>query len=356
MRGVVSASREWLQTRDYSTSSFMTTRVVQSTAFDDHFVGSAHPESPQRLQSIAQLLQRAPIAGLELVKPAPASRGALLQVHTAAHVDAMLALSGHAAQLDEDTALCPKSIDVALLAAGAAVQLVDDVWNGRAANGFALVRPPGHHAEADSAKGFCVFNSVAVAAESALQLGAQRVAVLDWDVHHGNGTQNSFYARRDVLFCSSHQYPFYPGSGAATETGTGEGQGYTVNVPLSEGATDADYGAVFHEVFLPKLQAFRPELILVSAGFDPHRSDPIGGMAVTERGFAAMCSAVKTLANEVCAGKLVLLLEGGYHLTALAQSVHATLEVLSGARSEQFPQGAGKRVSEAIAEVKAAQR
>ena len=173
--------------------------------------------------------------------------------------------------------------------------------------------------------------------------------VLDWDVHHGNGTQSSFYARRDVLFCSSHQFPFYPGSGAPTEIGEGEGEGFTVNVALPGGQGDADYGAVFHEVFLPKALAYRPDLILVSAGFDPHRADPLGGMNVTERGFAAMCSAVKSLAEEVCGGKLVLMLEGGYDLDGLAQSVHACVEVLAGTRTDDFPRGAGPSAVQAIA-------
>ena len=204
--------------------------------------------------------------------------------------------------------------------------------------------------------GFCLFNNVAVAAEAALAHGAKRVLVLDWDVHHGNGTQASFYSRRDVLFCSSHQYPFYPGSGAPDETGEGDGLGFTVNVALPGGQGDADYGAVFHVIFLPRAQQYRPDLVLVSAGFDPHRADPLGGMDVTERGFAAMCSAAKSLAQEVCGGKLVLLLEGGYDLDGLSQSVHACVEVLAGARTETFPSGAGRAAMQAIAATRAAHR
>jgi acetoin utilization deacetylase AcuC-like enzyme len=195
--------------------------------------------------------------------------------------------------------------------------------------------------------GFCLFNNVAVAAEAVLAAGAQRVLVLDWDVHHGNGTQHHFFARRDVLFCSTHQFPFYPGTGAPTEVGTGEGAGFTVNVALPGGQGDAEYGAVFHELLLPLAQRYRPELVLVSAGFDPHRADPLGGMDVTERGFAAMCSAARALATEVCGGKLVLLLEGGYDLDGLAQSVHACVEVLAGRRDE-FPAGARAGVRAAI--------
>ena len=324
------------------------TRLVTDPAYLQHLAGPMHPESPGRLRAIHQVLQAAPISGVQRAQPRRATREELLRVHEAAHVDRVLSLSGQDAQLDPDTAMSPGSTEAALLAAGAGAQLVLDVMKGEADNGFALVRPPGHHAVASNAMGFCLFNNVAIAAETALASGAQRVLVLDWDVHHGNGTQSSFYARRDVLFCSSHQFPFYPGSGAPTERGEGEGEGFTVNVALPGGQGDADYGAVFHEVFLPKALHYRPDLILVSAGFDAHRADPIGGMNVTERGFAAMCSAVKSLANEVCGGKLVLMLEGGYDLDGLAQSVHACVEVLAGARTEEFPNGAGRSALQAI--------
>ncbi len=332
----------------------MTTRLVTDPAWLQHVAGPMHPESPGRLRAIHEVLQRAPIRGTEHGAPRPATRAELTRVHTAAHVDAVLALAGKSAQLDPDTAMSPGSADAAVLASGAAAQLALDVWRGEVSNGFALVRPPGHHAEAAHAMGFCLFNNVAVAAEAALAAGAQRVLVLDWDVHHGNGTQSHFFARRDVLFCSSHQFPFYPGSGAPQEIGTGEGAGFTVNVALPAGQGDAEYGAVFHDVFLPLAQRYRPELILVSAGFDPHRADPLGGMNVTERGFAAMCSSVRALAEEVCGGKLVLLLEGGYDLEGLSQSVHACAEVLAGQRRDEFPSGASGPVTSAIRQTRAA--
>ena len=332
------------------------TRLVSDPAYLQHLAGPMHPESPGRLRAIHAVLDAAPIAGVEHARPRAATREELLRVHGKAHVERVLCLAGREAQLDADTAMSPGSTDAALLAAGAAAQLTLDVLAGKVDNGFALVRPPGHHAVAANAMGFCLFNTVAVAAEAALAAGAQRVLVLDWDVHHGNGTQASFYSRRDVLFCSSHQFPFYPGSGAPTETGEGEGAGFTVNVALPGGQGDADYGAVFHEVFLPRAQAYRPDVVLVSAGFDPHRADPLGGMNVTERGFAAMCSAVKVLAQEVCGGKLVLLLEGGYDLDGLAQSVHACVEVLAGNRREDFPPGAGHSALQAIEATLAAHR
>jgi len=333
----------------------MTTRLFVDRRFEGHVAGPMHPESPGRLRAILEVLDRAPIAQTSRHTPRPATREELLAVHGLEHVELVQSLAGKSAQLDPDTAMSPGSAEAALLAAGAAAQATLDVMSGASANAFALVRPPGHHAERERAMGFCLFNNVAVAAEAARRAGAERVLVLDWDVHHGNGTQHTFETRRDVLFCSSHQFPYYPGSGAPDEVGHGEGRGFTVNVALPGSQTDADYGAVFHDVFLPIAQAYRPDLVLVSAGFDPHRADPIGGMNVTERGFAAMASAVKDLATEVCGGKLVLLLEGGYDLDGLSQSVHACVEVLAGQRRDDFPTGVGAAASRAIAETWAAQ-
>jgi acetoin utilization deacetylase AcuC-like enzyme len=332
------------------------TRLLTDPAYLQHVAGPMHPESPGRLRAIHALLDGVPIADVERERPRRATREELLRVHAEAHVDRVLSLAGRDAQLDPDTAMSPGSTEAALLAAGAAAQLATDVLRGEVENGFALVRPPGHHAVAGEAMGFCLFNNVAVAAEAALARGAERVLIVDWDVHHGNGTQGAFYGRDDVLFCSSHQFPLYPGSGAPTEVGEGAGRGFTVNVALPGGQGDADYGALFHELFLPRAQAFKPDLVLVSAGFDPHRADPLGGMNVTERGFAAMCSALKALAEEVCDGKLVLLLEGGYDLEGLARSVHACVEVLAGARTETFPAGAGRAVQAAIARTREAHR
>src|SRR5262249_8522735 len=207
---------------------------------------------------------------------------------------------------------------------------VEAVGSGRAESAFALVRPPGHHAEADRAMGFCLLNNAAIAAEAARRLGAARVLVLDWDVHHGNGTQHIFEARDDVMYMSSHQWPYYPGTGASREVGTGAGRGFTVNCPLPAGQGDADYGVAFHDLFLPAARACAPDVVLVSAGFDPHERDPLADMRVTERGFAAMATAMAELAQEACGGKLVLLLEGGYDLAALAHSTRACLEVLGG--------------------------
>jgi len=311
------------------------TRLYTSDVYVAHDPGPMHPERPERLKSIHAVLDRAPIANVERHAPRPASRDELTLVHDAAYVEKVLATSGRPTQLDADTSTSARSVEAALLAAGAAVQAVDDVMTKAAENAFALVRPPGHHAEGDHAMGFCLFNNAAIAAEAARRKGAGRVLLLDWDVHHGNGSQSHFYARRDVMYASLHQHPFYPGTGSPFLGGEGEGLGFNVNCGLPGGQGDDDYAAVFEGLFLPIAEQFAPDFVVVSAGFDPHRADPLGGMRVTERGFAAMCSALKTLSK----GRIVLLLEGGYDLDGLAQSVHACVEVLSGNRSESFTAG-----------------
>ncbi len=314
------------------------TLLMTDPLFLKHDPGRGHPESPARLRGILSVLARAPVEGTQVGQPRSATEAELGWVHTPALRQRLKALAGQEADLDPDTHASPDTYDAAVLAAGASVQAVEEVLAGRARNAFALVRPPGHHAEPDRAMGFCFFNNVAIAAEAARHHGAERVLVLDWDVHHGNGTQAAFWRRRDVLYQSVHQYPYYPGTGAPHEVGEGEGEGFTVNCGLPGGATDADYRTLFQELLLPIADAFQPQLVLVSAGFDPHRSDPIGGMLLSERGFAAMCSAVKALADTACQGRLVLLLEGGYSLEGLSQSAHACVEVLAG-RGDTFPAG-----------------
>ncbi|MCI0572894.1 MAG: histone deacetylase [Myxococcaceae bacterium] len=326
----------------------MSTLLYWDPLFARHDPGVGHPESPARAEAILALLRQEPVEGLVLRSPRPATFEELARVHTLAHLRMLEDLRGRSVALDEDTLTSPDSVDAAMLAAGAAVGAVEAVLRGEAPHAFALVRPPGHHAEPDRAMGFCLLNNVAVAAEAARALGARRVLVVDWDVHHGNGTQAAFWERRDVLYQSVHQFPYYPGTGEVLEIGAGEGRGYTVNVPLPAACGDSDYGAVFEELLLPIGRAYRPDLVLVSAGFDPHQDDPIGGMRVTERGFAAMCTSVRELAAETCGGKLVLVLEGGYTLGGLARSVHACLEVLEG-RTEHFPGGqVGRSTREAL--------
>jgi acetoin utilization deacetylase AcuC-like enzyme len=331
----------------------MKTLVLTDRRFLAHSAGVGHPESPARLRAILSDLERAPPEGAVFETPRAATAAEIDAVHAPAHRARLQALAGARARIDTDTAMSEESFDVALLAAGAAVGAVEAVWSGRAESAFALVRPPGHHAEAAQAMGFCLFNNAAIAAEAGRRLGARRVLVLDWDVHHGNGTQHIFEDRDDVLYMSSHQYPFYPGTGAPTEVGGGAGRGFTVNCALPAGQRDADYGVVFHDLFLPAARAFAPDLVVVSAGFDPHERDPLADMRVTERGFAAMATAMSDLAREACGGKLVLLLEGGYDLAALPASVRACLEVMSG-RREAFPTGAGAEAPRAVAATRAA--
>jgi acetoin utilization deacetylase AcuC-like enzyme len=334
----------------------MPTLITTDTQLLAHDPGPGHPEAPARLAAVLDHLARSPIAGTATHHPRPASDAEIEAVHSPAYHRSLRALDGVTARLDPDTATSPGSYAAAVLAAGAAVGAVEEVWGGRADNAFALVRPPGHHAEAEHAMGFCLFNNAAIAGETARRLGARRVMIVDWDVHHGNGTQHTFEERSDVLYLSSHQSPFYPGTGAAEEVGVGAGAGFTVNCPLPAGQGDADFGAVFHDLFLPAGEAFRPDLIIVSAGFDAHVRDPLAEMCATERGFAAMCSSLKELARKHCGGKLVLILEGGYHLEALAQSVRACLEVLTGARQETFPGGVGDDAPAAIRRTREALR
>jgi acetoin utilization deacetylase AcuC-like enzyme len=333
----------------------MSTLVLTDPKFLDHDPGPGHAESPARLDAIMSELGRAPLDGLEIETPRLATDAEIDAVHRPAYRASLAARAGEYVDLDPDTSMSPGSWEAARLAAGAAVGAVEAVMAGRADNAFALVRPPGHHARPDRAMGFCLLNNAAIAAESARRTGAARVLIVDWDVHHGNGTQEIFAARDDVLYMSVHQFPFYPGTGAASEVGAGAGRGATVNCPLPGGQTDADYGVVFHDLFLPVGRAFAPDLIIVSAGFDAHARDPLAEMRVTERGFAAMGSALSELAAATCGGKLVLLLEGGYDLAALAASVRASLEVLTG-RRESFPGGAGTEAVDAVLATRAALR
>jgi acetoin utilization deacetylase AcuC-like enzyme len=331
----------------------MATLITTDRRLLAHDPGAGHPEAPARLQAVLADLERTPPTDTIVEVPRPATSAEIEAVHTRAYRESLQALAGRRARLDADTATSEGSWDAACLSAGAAVGAVEAVWSGRARNAFGLVRPPGHHAEQARAMGFCLLNNAAIAAEAARRAGAARVLIVDWDVHHGNGTQHIFAARPDVLYASVHQYPFYPGTGAAEEIGKGAGKGFTVNCGLPGGQDDADYGVVFHDLFLPAARAFAPDMVIVSAGFDPHERDPLADMNVTDRGFAAMCSAMAEFADGACGGKLVLLLEGGYDLLALATSVRACIEVLGG-RRESFPTGAGTAAPRAVAATRAA--
>ncbi len=303
---------------------------------DDHFLahdtGPGHPERPARLAAIREALARSPLPGLREAKPRAATREELLRIHDEAHLDAVERARGRSGAFDADTPFSEASADAAFLAAGAAIGAVEAAVRGEADAAFALVRPPGHHATPAGAMGFCLLDNVAVAAAHATAaLGCERVLLVDFDVHHGNGTQDAFWSRRDVLFVSTHRFPFYPGTGALEETGAGDGAGHTVNVPLPGGTGDEVYAAIFRELVEPLAGAYRPDLVLVSAGYDPHEDDPLGGMAVTRAGFGAMASSLRRIADRHARGRLALVLEGGYDLDGLAAGVRATLEAAAGA-------------------------
>lgn len=297
--------------------------------FDEHDAGEGHPERPARLESLRRGLAEAGLtAKLDPRRPRPVARAGLLRVHSAAHVDRVASTEGTVHRFDPDTQAGPRSYVAALHASGAVADAVEMVLGGEADRAFCAVRPPGHHAESDRAMGFCLFNNVAVGAAEALSRGLERVLIIDWDVHHGNGTQEIFYDDPRVLYVSSHAHPFYPGTGAATEVGEGAGRGFTVNLPLPPGCGDSEYAELYRSVVEPVSRAFAPELVLVSVGFDPHALDPLAGMNVTENGFAALTRSC--LAAAAGARGCIFVLEGGYALPAIAASGAALVRELLG--------------------------
>ncbi|MFI5314223.1 MAG: histone deacetylase [Myxococcota bacterium] len=326
--------------------------VVRDPRFREHVPSRPHPERPERLAAIDRALD--PIAErTRALAPREASEDELLLAHGREYLAALAGVEGRSGQLDPDTYTSPRSLEVARLAAGSLVDAALAVAAGDAKSAFAALRPPGHHAERLAPMGFCVFNNVAIAAQALrARAGVERIAIVDWDVHHGNGTQHLFEAERDVLFASLHQFPFYPGTGALDEQGSARGLGATVNFPMPAGCGDAEYGQVFDELLVPMLLAWRPEMLLVSAGFDAHARDPLGGMNVSTAGFGAFAARLRAVADEVCGGRIVLALEGGYDLDALGESVAEVVLVLGEPelRAREFPpptQG-GMRVAEKI--------
>ena len=309
----------------------MSLAVVASPRFADHLTPPGHPERVDRhvvMQVVAEEFRE---RGGTVLEPRAASEAELSRVHDADYVGLIRETAGRATALDPDTFTSPDTYAVACLAAGAVLTAVDHVLDGPpGSRALSLVRPPGHHAERNRAMGFCLFNNVAVGAGHARARGLKRVAIVDYDVHHGNGTQWSFYNDPSVLFISSHQFPYYPGTGAASEIGTDAGIGFTVNLPLAAGATDADYERVYDAIAWPILKAFNPQLILVSAGFDAYKDDPLAGMRVEAECFGRLTGKIAAIAEDCCDGRVVVTTEGGYNLKGIADSLRSVIAALEG--------------------------
>jgi acetoin utilization deacetylase AcuC-like enzyme len=311
------------------------TAVYRHNLFLEHQPGSYHVESPDRLQVVYDELDRLEAAqGLIYPQFEPAAPEVIGLNHSPRLISKVAETAGRLHDfLDADTRTSPKSYEAACLAVGAVIDGIERIAAGKADNAFCLVRPPGHHAEWDRAMGFCLFNNIAVGAKWALsRLDLKRIVILDWDLHHGNGTQRSFYDTDEVLYCSTHQYPYYPGTGALLETGEGRGEGFTLNVPLPGGQDDHDFIMIFRELFVPVIRRYRPQFILVSCGFDICRGDPLGTMRVTPAGFAGMTKIMLDLAGELCDGRLLITLEGGYNLAGMRDGTVAVLTELCGIR------------------------
>jgi acetoin utilization deacetylase AcuC-like enzyme len=319
----------------------MKASLVYDPIYLEHDTGD-HVENSRRLVDAMSYLKETGIKEqLTCLPRRPASLEELEMIHALEYISYVKSKAEKGGGwLDPDTVMSPKSYEAALYAAGGVLVAVEAVMKGEVDNAFALVRPPGHHAIHDRAMGFCIFNNVAIAAKFALsKFNLNRVLIADFDVHHGNGTQDAFYADPKVLYFSTHQYPFYPGTGWMDETGTGGGEGTTVNFPMAAGWGDEEYLRAFNEVLVPVTRRFQPQLILVSAGFDAHWADQLAMMRVTITGFAQMVIMLKELAAELCQGRLVFTLEGGYNLQVVASSIKAVFDVLLGNSGIDDPLG-----------------
>jgi acetoin utilization deacetylase AcuC-like enzyme len=317
----------------------MTTGVVTDKRFMDHDMGAGHVESPRRIEVLNRMLEEDPPVPYLAIEPRPASDEELGWVHERGYIDLVRSTAGGTGVvLDQDATAGPKTFATALLAVGGFLESLDLIIDGTVRNALALVRPPGHHAEASQALGFCFFNNVAVGAEHLVRNhGLRRILVVDWDLHHGNGTEHAFYERRDVMYFSTHQVPLYPGTGAVRFFGRGDGYGHNLNVPLLAGKGDAEYLHIFEKILTPVAAQFKPEFILVSAGFDIAAGDPLGGMAVTPDGFGLLTASLMAMAERTAAGRLALVLEGGYDFRALRDGVRGVLRTL--AKSDSPPAG-----------------
>jgi acetoin utilization deacetylase AcuC-like enzyme len=318
--------------------------------FREHDAGLGHPERPERLDAVRSGLRDAGLeAKLRLLSPRAATREEIERVHAPEHAARVAATAGKTVRFDPDTRASPRSYEAALLAAGAVVDAVDRVLDDDLDRAFCAVRPPGHHAEADRAMGFCLFNNVAAAAAHALARGLERVLVIDPDVHHGNGTQAIFEDDPRVLYISSHEFPFYPGTGSLAEVGKGRGRGFTVNLPMPAGCGDAEFARVYRDIVEPIGIAFDPQLVLISQGFDPHRDDPLAGMNVTPDGFASVMASCLRAAQGAAQGRAVVALEGGYDLHGIAEASAAIVRVLLGEAQEARREAGSETADELVA-------
>ncbi|MBU3911091.1 MAG: histone deacetylase [Candidatus Omnitrophica bacterium] len=310
----------------------MKTALIYHPIYLKHDTGPHHPERASRLQAILRKLQKTDLINkLQLTEPGKASIDDIALVHHRSYIAKVKdAVKNGLLNLDPDTVISQDSFEAALFAAGGVINAIDLVFKGGADNAFCMVRPPGHHARPSQAMGFCIFNNIAIAARYLQkQHGIERVVVIDWDVHHGNGTEEAFYDDESVLYISLHQYPHYPGTGAREDNGKDKGKGFNLNLPMPAGSGDNEYIKVFKELVVPKVNSFKPQFILISAGFDGHRDDPLSSITLTEKGYYEMTAILKESAKLYSENRIVSVLEGGYNLFSLADSVHAHLEALT---------------------------
>jgi acetoin utilization deacetylase AcuC-like enzyme len=324
------------------------TGIVKDARFADHDMGRFHVESPRRIEALNRMIDEEVRFPYLPIAPRPASAEEIERIHSRAYVQFLEGTSGgEPVTMDPDTSTSPATYATALLAAGGGIEAVDAIMDGKVRNAFALVRPPGHHAEPSRAMGFCFFNNTAIAAEHLIRVrGLRRILIVDWDIHHGNGTQDAFYSRNDVLYFSTHQTPLYPGTGGIQEIGEGPGKGFNLNISLGPGKDEEDFLWIFQNVLLPVAARFKPEFILVSAGFDIALGDPLGRMSVGRAGFGWLAAELLKAAEATAGGRLALFLEGGYDLQTLKEGVLDVLLRLAGVETAPPPQA---RLSEPLA-------